>query len=88
MVRRWASRVRERVRSLPIQELTAFAHITVGFALLTWGLEAALPWTVWRLCLGAYALYWVGLRYLATIGLEGMYILTGKELTSSERRNR
>ena len=56
-----------------------FVHITAGAALVTWGLEALLPWTVWRLCFGVYVLYWVGLQYLASIGLAGAYVLLSAE---------
>lgn len=71
---RFRASLRASLDRLPADALP-FAHITVGFALLTWGLEA---WSVWRVCFGVYVLYWVGLRYLWTIGLEGIYILRGR----------
>lgn len=52
-----------------------FVHLTIGFGLLTWGLEAALPFSVWRIGLGLYLLLWFGWEPLYTIGRMGAYLV-------------
>lgn len=53
-------------------------HITAGWTLTAWGLEALLPWTVWPLCLGLYVLAWVGWRYLLFCFKWGVYVTPPK----------
>lgn len=60
-------------RRVPWRDLIPFIHITAGAALIVWGLEAALPFTVWRVAAGAYVLCWAGWRYVGALFLIGVY---------------
>ena len=52
-----------------------FLHITAAWAFVAWGLEAALPFPVWQLCLGAYLFFLVGWEMLYTLARFGLYLL-------------
>lgn len=80
------STVGPRVRAASANWRTAVpaVHITAGYAMVVWGVEAALhalgvPLTLWRILAGVYVLAWAGTSFLKQLFVHGVYVLKDVE---------